>query len=707
MSFKAYSTRLVVAFALLCEVRSYLGFVRRRKGKPAWRFTRFTNNVGWHTNRASRRPEKHSFALNLYVDEDTPVTPKTTDSFLKKKETAIVGNNQTASKPTAAHTRSDPADDAGVATENQSNSRNSRAKKEGVKMPWWWHVFWWVGRKLRITKKGKPGQDIVLGDTSYVARTNVEQIYGGGPSLDGCPIATGAIDDIGDGTRFIGLLNYTDKYGSPYKLCFGPVRSFLVFSDPVQIKHLLKDAHEKYDKGVLAEILKPIMGNGLMPVSDPKVWSDRRRAIVPAFHKAWIQYMVGLFGYSTRPLLTSLDQKISASSATEDGSSFCSCEMESLFCSVALDIMGKSLFNYDFGSVTSESPFIKAVCSALMESEHRAQTLAPYWKLPLANRLVPRLRRFNRNLRTIHKVMDDLVARAKQTRTVTDLEELEKRNYDQVQDPSMLRFMVDMRGANIDDQQLRDDFITMLVSGHETVAAVLTWSLFELVKHPKLMKRAQEEIDSVLGDDPNALPTYDDIKEMEFVRLVVAETLRLYPEPPLLIRRCRTADKVPKGGGAREATVIRGMDVFMATHSLHRDERYWKEPNRFDPDRFTVPYSNPDVPEWQGFDPEKWRGKQLYPNEVASDYAFIPFGGGARRCVGDEFAMLEIIVTLTMLLKRFEFDFDRTRHTTSAFCDVHEPPQRFDHPVGMHTGATIHTRHGLHMLVKRRENNEI
>lgn len=91
-----------------------------------------------------------------------------------------------------------------------------------------------------------------------VLRTNIEQIYGGYPSLDGCPLAEGDIADIGDGTMFIGLQNYQQKYNSPYKLCFGP-KSFLVISDPVQIRHILRDANNNYDKGVLAEILKPIM----------------------------------------------------------------------------------------------------------------------------------------------------------------------------------------------------------------------------------------------------------------------------------------------------------------------------------------------------------------------------------------------------------------------------------------------------------------
>jgi len=484
---------------------------------------------------------------------------------------------------------------------------------------------------------------------------------------------------------FIGLQRYQKTYNSPYKLCFGP-KSFLVISDPVQARHILRDANTNYDKGVLAEILEPIMGKGLIP-ADPETWAVRRRQIVPAFHKAWLEHMVGLFGACNEPLIENLNKIADAGGK---------CDMESYFCSVALDIIGLSVFNYDFGSTTKESPVIKAVYSALVEAEHRSMTPAPYWDIPLANQVVPRLRKFNSDLKILNDVLDDLINRAKNTRTVEDIEELENRNYAEVDDPSMLRFLVDMRGADIDNKQLRDDLMTMLIAGHETTAAVLTWALFELVKNPEEMKKVREEIDRVCGD---RMPTYEDIEKMEYLRLVIAETLRMYPEPPLLIRRCRTEDNLPAGGG-REATVIRGMDIFMGIYTMHRDERFWPEPDKFDPLRFTRKYTNPDIPGWDGFDPEKWNGK-LYPNEIASDFAYLPFGGGARKCVGDQFATMEATVTLAMVLRRFDFSFDESKFDGKV--DVYDHPQDLDHPVGMRTGATIHTRKGLNMIVKKRE----
>lgn len=576
-------------------------------------------------------------------------------------------------------TKQAAGDSSSTSSSNGAHEEQQQVDPDVEGLPWWWELVW----KLDIMQKGEQGAEVSFGDSANVLRTNIEQIYGGYPSLDGCPLAEGELTDIADGTMFVGLQNYFQNYGSPYKLCFGP-KSFLVVSDPVQAKHLLRDANKNYDKGVLAEILEPIMGKGLIP-ADPETWKVRRPQIVPAFHRKWLEYMIGQFGYCNSPLIDSLN-KIADSSGKV--------EMEEKFCSVALDIIGLSVFNYDFGSVTKESPVIKAVYSALVEAEHRSMTPAPYWNIPFANQVVPRLRKFNSDLNLLNDVLDKLIDGAKKTRKETDIEQLEKRNYAEAEDPSMLRFFVDMRGADINNKQLRDDLMTMLVAGHETTAAVLTWSLFEITKNPDIKAKIVEEIDRVVSDRE---PTYDDIKEMKYVRLVIAETLRMYPQPPLLIRRCRTEDNLPAGGG-REATVIRGMDIFLPLYNIHRDERFWPNADTFDPERFTRPYKNPDIPDWAGFDPDKW-SKLLYPNEIASDFAFLPFGAGARKCVGDEFAVMEATVTLAMVLRRFDFDFDSSNFTN---VDINEHPKDLNHPVGMRTGATIHTRNGLNMIIKRR-----
>ena len=146
-------------------------------------------------------------------------------------------------------------------------------------------------------------------------------------------------------------------------------------------------------------------------------------------------------------------------------------------------------------------------------------------------------------------------------------------------------------------------------------------------------------------------------------------------------------DTLPVGAGTSETRMLRGMDMFISIYNLHRSELYWDEPDTFDPDRFNRKKES-TVEGWAGFDPEGWKG-QFYPNERASDWAYLPFGGGPRKCVGDQFAMLEATVALSMLVKRYEFAFGGKTPTPAD--------------VGTATGATIHTKNGLWMTLTRRD----
>jgi beta-ring hydroxylase len=135
--------------------------------------------------------------------------------------------------------------------------------------------------------------------------------------------------------------------------------------------------------------------------------------------------------------------------------------------------------------------------------------------------------------------------------------------------------------------------------------------------------------------------------------------MRLYPQPPVLIRRALEEDTVAG------YTLAPGSDLFISVWNLHRSPEYWDHPNEFNPDRFPL-----DGP---------------VPNEVTQNFTYLPFGGGRRKCIGDQFALFESVVALAMLMRRFEFR-----------------PDPAAPPVGMTTGATIHTSGGLHMLVSPR-----
>lgn len=328
---------------------------------------------------------------------------------------------------------------------------------------------------------------------------------------------------------------------------------------------------------------------------------------------------------------------------------FTSLDMETEFCSVSLDIIGKAVFNYDFGSVTSESPIVKAVYRTLQEAEHRSTSFIPYWSLPFASHYFQSLRDFESNMDLLNKVLDELIVKALDSKTESDVKELEGRDYENMENPSLLRFLVDMRGEDTSSKQLRDDLMTMLIAGHETTAAVLTWTFYELSQQPLLLARVRREIDETLKGN---IPTYDDIQKLPLVRLCLAETLRLYPEPPLLIRRALEDDILPKGGAEKVTTIPKGTDIFIATWNIHRSPDLWDEPDVYNPDRFLKNRKNPNQSSWGG---HKYEGLQsLYPNEVQSDFAFLPFGGGTRKCVGDQFAMMEALVTVVMVLQKYD-----------------------------------------------------
>lgn len=528
--------------------------------------------------------------------------------------------------------------------------------------------------RCQSTKTDVPKTRSLLDNASNLL-TNV--LSGG--NLGSMPVAEGAVSDLFGRPLFFALYDWFLEHGSVYKLAFGP-KAFVVVSDPIVARHILRENAFSYDKGVLADILEPIMGKGLIP-ADLGTWKERRRVIAPGFHALYLESMVKVFTDCSRKTILKFEDL--AERASLRGEENFELDLEAEFSSLALDIIGLGVFNYDFGSITTESPIIKAVYGTLFEAEHRSTFYIPYWKIPLAKWLVPRQRKFQKDLKFINECLDGLIRNAKETREEADVEKLQQRDYSNLKDASLLRFLVDMRGVDVDDRQLRDDLMTMLIAGHETTAAVLTWAVYLLAQNPSKMKKAQEEIDSVLGQD---VPTYESLKQLEYIRLIVVESLRLFPQPPLLIRRTLKPDLLPGGyNGNKDGYAIPvGTDLFISVYNLHRSPHFWDKPHEFEPERFLRPKKDANIEGWAGFDPSRSPGA-LYPNEIISDFALLPFGGGPRKCVGDQFALMESTVALAMLLQKFDLEL---RGSSEA--------------VELVTGATIHTKNGLWCKLKKR-----
>ena len=498
------------------------------------------------------------------------------------------------------------------------------------------------------------------------------------PWGNGAPVTEGVLGDllkeeVRAAPLFVPLYDYYREYGGVYNLGAGP-KWFVVVSDPVAVRTMFKDNADAFSKGILTDIMKPIMGDGLIP-ANKEVWAKRRPTVGAGFHGAWLKHMVTLFGASATRLADKLD-------GFADPADPKTVNVEDELYAMALDVIGKAVFNYEFGALKEETPLIKAVYRVLRESEHRSTFPLQYWNIPGAMDIVPRQKQFKEDIEAINEELSALIASALRTRSETDLEEMERRDYANVEDASLLRFLVDVRGDEATGEQLRDDLMTMLIAGHETTAAVLTWTMYLLATNPEELKKAQREVDEVVAD-PGGVPTVEEIRKLELVRLTLAESMRLYPAPPILIRRALEDVTLPKGGMGKEITLKKGTDCFVAVWNLHRSPDLWENPETFDPSRFTRAFANDEVEGWGGLQPELVTG--LYPNEQSTDFAFVPFGGGQRRCAGDMFAMMEATTALSVLLKRFDWELA---------CEAKE--------VEMITGATIHTKAGMPVKLKKR-----
>jgi len=203
------------------------------------------------------------------------------------------------------------------------------------------------------------------------------------------------------------------------------------------------------------------------------------------------------------------------------------------------------------------------------------------------------------------------------------------------------------------DTQVRDEAMTIFLAGHETTANALSWTWYLLSGHPAVEARMHEEIDRVLG---GRLPTIDDVSRLPVVEQVVTEAMRLYPPAWIIGRRALVPYEI---GGYRAPA--RSIFVF-SPYIIQRDARWYAEPERFAPERWTAEFK-----------------ASLPP------FAYLPFGGGQRRCIGDQFAWTELSLVLATLAQRWKLRLVP------------------GHPVAPQAVVTLRVKHGLKMTVHRRD----
>ncbi|XP_012435170.1 carotene epsilon-monooxygenase, chloroplastic [Gossypium raimondii] len=462
----------------------------------------------------------------------------------------------------------------------------------------------------------------------------------------GIPIASAQLEDVSEllgGALFLPLFKWMNEYGPIYRLAAGP-RNFVVVSNPAIAKHVLRN-YGKYAKGLVSEVSEFLFGSGFA-IAEGSLWTVRRRAVVPSLHKKYLSVMVDRVFCKCAERLVEKLQPFAL-----DGTAV---NMEEKFSQLTLDVIGLSVFNYNFDSLTTDSPVIDAVYTALKEAELRSTDILPYWKISALCKIVPRQIKAEKAVTVIRKAVEELIVKCKEI-VEKEGERINEEEYVNDADPSILRFLLASR-EEVSSLQLRDDLLSMLVAGHETTGSVLTWTLYLLSKDPSALLKAQQEVDRVLE---GRNPTYEDIKDLKFLTRCITESLRLYPHPPVLIRRAQVDDVLPG-----DYKVKAGQDIMISVYNIHHSSQVWERAEEFVPERFDLESS--------------------VPNESNTDYRFIPFSGGPRKCVGDQFALLEAIVALAIFLQRLNFEL--------------VPDQN----ISMTTGATIHTTNGLYMKLSQR-----
>jgi cytochrome P450 len=382
---------------------------------------------------------------------------------------------------------------------------------------------------------------------------------------------------------------------------YGPVYSFrlgprrcLLVSDPDLIEQVLVTDYKNYVKHFGARLYRPLLGNGLV-TSEGDFWLRQRKLAQPAFLKNRLP--------SYAPAMTELGEQTATGWQAGKRVDVAD-EMSRLTGAIAL----RTLFGA--GAIRDQEAYNRAHITALEVIHERFRHLVrwPQW-LPLPSHL-----RLKRALAHLDAIIDGFI-RAGRARTEPTDDLL-----------SMLLRARDEDGSRMTDVQLRDEAMTLFLAGHETTALTLSWTWYLLAQHPGVEEKLAAEWSAVLGD---RLPTPDDLPRLAYTEHVVQEAMRVYP-PVYLIGREPLADV--ELGGFR---VRKGTTVFFSQWVSHRDPKYFDDPETFRPERWADGLA-----------------KRL------PKYAYYPFGGGPRVCLGNTFAMMEAVLLLATIGRRWRFTLE-------------------------------------------------
>ncbi len=402
---------------------------------------------------------------------------------------------------------------------------------------------------------------------------------------------------------------------------------FVLLNEPEMIRHVLVGNYENYGKGRLArQILGPVLGQGLL-TSEGELWRRQRRIAAPAFQHKRLAVLAETMAACAR------DWADQWAGPAKTGDAL---DIAKQMSALTMEIVARTLFGSDIaGRVDPMRNAVTAILRGFGRPSLPDLVGLPEW---LPRRRDPEA---TAALRQVGEMVREIVA-ARQGAVGERGDLLDM----------LLAARDEETGAGMSARQLHDEILTLFAAGHETTATGLTWTWYLLDQHPEVRERLEAEIDAVLGGRP---PDYADLERMPYGRMVFEEALRIYPPVFTLNREALGGDRI----GPLE--IGRGDLVSMSPYVTHRNPKLWPEPERFDPERFA-------------------------PKQVAArpKFAYFPFGGGPRICIGANFALIEARLILATLMQRY-----RLRLVPG-------------HPVVPHAVLTLRTRYGLKMTIEPR-----
>lgn len=390
-------------------------------------------------------------------------------------------------------------------------------------------------------------------------------------------------------------MQLVEQFGDIVHLRLGPLRTFIL-ADPEDIYHVLVKNQKNYDKGLGYDGLRLFLGEGLV-TSERDLWRQQRRLMGPKFTPKATLNFTGMMGEVTHNMLDRWQ------ATAEAGGTLV---MDEEMFRLTMSVISRALFGIDLDAELTEVG--AAVRDAFAFIPDRSLSMI---NVPLSVPL-PKHRSFKRALDTIDRFIAERIAIARESGARDTLLGV------------LLDAQDDETGRRMDAQQLRDEVVTLFFAGFETTARSLTWAWYELSRHPEVAARVAAEAQAVIGQ---GAPDVGELYQLTYTRMVVDETLRLYPPTALLARQNVEADEI---GGY---PIPPGSLITLIPYLVHRHPSVWDDPERFDPERFTA--------------------------EAMSErpkYAYIPFATGPRICLGNSFALMEMTIALAMALARFRFE---------------------------------------------------